>query len=98
MASIRRRQATSSAVAKSGTILGTAVRIIKNSGNIPLAPREIADIGQYDGFLRVPRGRNEGYLGQLVQSVLYNNILSPDPIVFRTSYGKYKLRRAAFSK
>lgn len=97
MASNRSTIRRSTAVTRPGqTILKTAVRIMAESGNVPLSPQEIADLGQFKGLLRVPRGRTENYLNQLIQSALYNNILySAKPSVQRLGRGRYKARKAA---
>lgn len=88
---------TCSAVTHPGlNLMQVALRIIKDGGNQPLSPHEIAEIGKEKNLLRVPRGRTNGYLSQLIQSRLYNNsAYSDSPLVQRTSPGKYKARRVS---
>lgn len=97
MASRRRNGSTSgsSAVTGSGTILSTAIRVLSYSGNRGMSPREIAKVGVDYALLQVPRGRTQTYLNQLVQSAMYNSVLSDKPLVYRPSPGKYKASSAA---
>ncbi len=91
MASKRR---TSTAVKGKTTLINTAIRVLLHAGNQPLTPAEIAELGKASNLLRVPRGRTKGYLGQLLQSSLYNNSqYSPKPVVVRAGNGKYKAKK-----
>jgi len=95
----KRKARGSSAVTRSSemTIIDTAIRVLLELGNQPMTPAEIADIGKAKKLLRVPRGRTNGYLGQLIQSQLYNNSqYSEKPVVLRTGKGKYKASKKAF--
>ena len=84
----------SSAVLMQGhTILSTAIVIMGENSNEGLSPRQIAEYGVENSLLRVPRGRTASYLNQLVQSSLYNSVLSGEPLVYRTAHGNYKANR-----
>lgn len=89
----------SSAVTKRGaTIMSTTVLLLSSYGNKqPLSPSEVADFGIRTKLLQVPRGRTRQYLNQLVQSSMYNSVLSNDPLVRRTGHGKYKATSAGLS-
>jgi len=86
----------SSAVRLPGhTILDASIRIMALTGNNGKSPRQIADFGIEKNILRIPRGRTAGYLNQLVQSSLYNSVLSAEPQVYRTATGRYKAKNSA---
>lgn len=87
----------SSAVVGGETILATVIKILSYNGNTSLSPREIADKGIEYRMLQVPRGRTQTYLSQLVQSSLYNSVLSVKPLVYRTSPGRYKVNNAGLN-
>lgn len=89
----------SSAVVFGGTIVETAVMILADNGNKPLSPKEIAEKGVEEGWLRVPRGRTRTYLSQLIQSSLYDNFAyAAKKFVSRPTSGKYKARKAALNQ
>lgn len=103
MASKRRRNTgrmTSSAVVRPGkTILDVATEIMKASDNAGLSPQEIAEVATLAKQMTLPRGRTSGYLSQLIQSMLYNNILyAAKPVVKRVGYARYKLTAAGLRK
>jgi hypothetical protein len=86
-----KRKASTAVTRGNATLINTAIRVLLDVGNQPLTPAEIAEIGKAKNLLRVPRGRTRGYLGQLLQSSLYNNsAYSVRPVVVRTGRGKYK--------